>query len=296
MPLLIKKPVRRYPTGLSFAGAARRVVCGLGLAGALGAAHAQANPEPDGQPLWELGAFAGAVGTPAYPASDQRSGLVTVLPVLIYRGEIFRAERGSVGARLVHTADTEFDIGFSGSLPASSNDVALRKNMPDLGTLVEFGPRLKTVLARPDAHSQVRLELPVRSVLEWQGGVRSQGWAVEPELLWETRAPGSAWRLSTSASLIVGDAALNQYFYGVSTAQATTARPAYEASAGLIAARLSVSASRALSPDVRVFGFVRGESYAASANTASPLHAQGNGFAAGVGLTWTLMRSQESAR
>lgn len=268
--------------------------------GVTGVAHAQGGVdggmEGGALPLWELGVFAGAVGTPAYPASEQRSGLVTALPVLIYRGEVFRAERGSIGARLVHTADTEFDIGFSGSLPASSNDVTLRKNMPDLGTLVEFGPRIKTVLARPDGHSQIRLELPLRTVLEWQGGIRSQGWAAEPELLWETRAPGSAWRFTTSAGLVFGDASLNQYFYGVTAAQATATRTAYDAAPGLIAARLSVSASRALTRDVRVFGFVRGESYTASANAASPLHARDSDYAAGVGLTWMLARSQERAR
>jgi outer membrane protein len=296
-PLARKRPSLMFlaPLGPFCCGAAQRLLITLGLLTSWNAAFGQAQPELGGQPLWELGAFAGAVGTPAYPASEQRTGLVTVLPVVIYRGEVFRAERGSVGARLVHTADTEFDIGFSGSLPASSNDIALRKDMPDLGTLVEFGPRLKTVLARPDTHTQVRLELPVRSVLEWQGGVRSQGWAAEPELLLETRAPGSAWRLSSSASLVIGDTSLNRYFYGVSVAHATPARPAYEASAGVIAARLSVSASRALSPDVRIFGFARAESYAASANAASPLHARDNDFAAGVGLTWTLMRSQERA-
>ena len=268
----------------------------LGFGGVTGSAHAQGGVEGGALPLWEMGVFAGAVSTPAYPASEQRSQLVTALPVLIYRGEIFRADRGSIGARLMHNADTEFDIGFSGSLPASSNDVTLRKDMPDLGALVEFGPRIKTVLARPDAQSQIRLELPLRNVLEWRGGLRSQGWAAEPELLWETRAPGSAWRFTTSASLVFGDAALNQYFYGVSPAQAIAARPAYEAAPGLIAARLSVSASRALTPDVRVFGFVRGESYAAGANAASPLHARDSDYAAGVGLTWMLARSQERAR
>lgn len=267
-----------------------------GLALSLGAAAQTPSSDEAHLPLWELGVFAGAVSTPAYPASIERSGLVAVLPVLVYRGDIFRAERGNVGARLVHTEDTEFDIGFAASLPASSNDIAARNGMPDLGTLVEFGPRLKTVLARPSPHSQVRVELPVRSVLELRGGVRSQGWAAEPELIWETRAPGSAWRFATGASLIWGDAQLNRYFYSVPAEYATATRPAYEAGSGLIAARLSLSASRALTPDVRVFGFVRSESYAGNANTASPLHLRNTGTSTGIGLNWTLGRSEARAR
>lgn len=259
------------------------------------ATHAQASNATT-LPLWEMGVFAGAVSTPAYPASMERSGLATVLPVLIYRGEVLRAERGNLGARLVRTDNIEFDIGFAASLPASSNDIAARKDMPDLGTLIEFGPRLKTVLARPSADSQVRLELPVRSVLEVQGGVRSQGWAAEPELIWETRAPGSAWRFSTSAGLVFGDARLNRYFYNVPTEFATANRPAFDAHAGLIASRVSVSASRALTPDVRVFGFMRAESYAGSANAASPLYLRNTGTSAGIGLNWTLGRSEARAR
>ena len=185
---------------------------------------------------------------------------------------------------------------LAASLPASSNDIAGRQGMPDLGTLVEFGPRLKTVLARPSPHSQVRVELPVRSVIEVQGGLRSQGLAVEPELTWATRVPGTAWGLSTSASLIFGDDRLNRYFYGVPADLATADRPAYEAKAGLIASRLTLMASRSLGPDVRVFGFMRAESYAGSANAGSPLYLRSTGTSAGLGLNWTLGRSEARAR
>ncbi len=259
-------------------------------------AHAQAVPAESGLALWEIGVFAGALSTPAYPASIERNGRGLVLPVLVYRGEVFRAERGNVGARIVHTDDTEFDIGFAASLPASSDDIAARQGMPDLGTLVEFGPRLKTVLARPDTHSQIRFELPVRSVIEIQGGLRSQGLAVEPELVWTARMPGSAWGLSSSVSLVFGDDRLNHYFYGVSADLATSTRPAYAARAGLIASRVGFNVFRALGPDVRVFGFLRAESYAGSANASSPLHLRDTGTSAGVGLNWTLGRSEARAR
>lgn len=259
-------------------------------------AHAQSDTATPSLPLWELGFFAGAVTTPAYPAALERNNRALVLPVVVYRGEIFRAERGNVGARLVHTEDTEVDIGFAASLPASSNDIAARKGMPDLGTLVEFGPRLKTVLARPGANSVVRFELPVRSVIEVQGGLRSQGLVVEPELNWALRVPGSAWTVSTSASLVVGDERLNRYFYGVPADLATAERPAYEATSGLIASRLTLTASLRLGPDVRVFGFIRGESYAGSANASSPLYQRSTGTSAGLGLNWTLGRSEERAR
>jgi outer membrane protein len=260
--------------------------CGL-------AATAQAQEQ--GLPLWELGVFAGGLSSPAYPASSERSTRALVLPTLIYRGEVFRSDRGGVGARLLRTEDTELDIGFAASLPASSQDIPARQGMADLGTLIEFGPRLKGTLARPSAGSRVRYELPLRTVLEINNGVRTQGFALEPELSYEVRDAGAGWRLSTSASLVLGDSQLNRYFYGVPADLATAQRPAYTAQAGLIATRLTLNASRSLGPDVRVFAYVRAESYAGSANAASPLYQQSTGTSAGLGLNWTLGRSAAKA-
>ncbi|MDR7307445.1 MipA/OmpV family protein [Rhodoferax saidenbachensis] len=249
------------------------------------AAHAQ----EQGLPLWEVGMFAGGFSSPAYPASSERSTRALVLPTLIYRGEVFRSDRGGVGARVLHTEDTELDIGFAASLPASSQDIPARQGMPDLGTLIEFGPRLKGTLARPTPDSQLRYELPLRMVLEINSGVHNQGFAMEPELSYDVRS--GSWRLSTSASLVLGDSRLNQYFYGVPADLATAQRPAYTAQAGLISTRLTLNASRNLGPDVRVFAYVRMERYAGSANAASPLYQQSTGTSAGLGLLWTLGRS-----
>jgi MipA family protein len=259
-------------------------------------AGAQQAAPPLAQPLWEVGILAGAASTPAYPASTERTDRGLVLPYLIYRGDIIRADRGGIGARLVHTDDVELDIGFAASLPASSSGIAARRDMPDLGTLIEFGPRIKGTLARPTSGSRVRFELPLRSVMEVNNGVRSQGFALEPEIIYETVIAGGNWRLSTSASAVIGDSALNQYFYGVPTPFATAQRPAYEARAGLIATRLTINAAKSLHPDLRVFGFVRLESYAHSANQTSPLYLQTTGTSIGMGLSWTLGRSTELAR
>jgi outer membrane protein len=254
-----------------------------------------AQAQEQGLPLWEIGVFAGGLSSPAYPASSERSTRVLVLPTLIYRGEVFRSDRGGVGARLLRTEDTELDIGFAASLPASSQNIPAREGMPDLGTLIEFGPRLKGTLARPSSGHQLRYELPLRTVLEINSGVRNQGFALEPELTYDIRNAGAGWRLSASASVVVGDSQLNQYFYGVPANLATAQRPAYTAQAGLIATRLTLNASRDLGPDVRVYAYLRAESYAGSANAASPLYQQSTGTTVGLGLRWTLNRSAAKA-
>jgi MipA family protein len=214
---------------------------------------------------------------------------------VIYRGDVLRIDRGNLGARLVHTDDFEVDVGFAASLPASSQDVAVRNGMSDLGTLFEFGPRVRGTVARLSPGSRIRFDLPLRTVIEVNNGIRNQGFAAEPELTYEMRDFYDGWRLSTGASVVIGDSRLQNYFYGVPASVATAQRPAFEAQAGLLATRLSLSTAKSITPDVRVFAFVRYENYGGAANRTSPLLVQNSGTAAGLGLTWTFARSSDHA-
>jgi outer membrane scaffolding protein for murein synthesis (MipA/OmpV family) len=121
--------------------------------------------------------------------------------------------------------------------------------------------------------------------------VREQGVAFEPTLIYENRDVGGGWSMSTSGSLVYGDSKLNGYFYGVDKQYAFLQRPAFDAQGGLIAARLGFSTSKKMNQDLRVFGFVRFESYAGATNRDSPLFLAANGAGIGVGLNWTLGRS-----
>ena len=263
----------------------------LAFSGLLASAAAQERDA--GLPLWEAGVFAGAASTPAYPASADRAALALVVPVVVYRGEVFRADREGVGAWLYRSDNLEFDLGFAGSLPSKSDDSAVRKGMPDLGTLVEFGPRLNLTLARPAPNHRVQFEFPVRAALELGGGVRRQGYTVEPKLSYEIRDRSRGWDLTASAGVVWGDSEINNFFYGVSPAYATATRPAYAAQQGLIATRLGLRSSKEITPDLRIYGFVRQEFFDAGANQASPLYQQPTGTSAGLGLVWMLGRSEK---
>lgn len=94
-------------------------------------------------PLWELGAFGVGVSQQAYPGSDQQVSRGLVLPYLVYRGRFLRADRETAGLRAIKTPSFELDVGVAGSFGAKSDDIKARSGMPDLGTLVEFGPRLR---------------------------------------------------------------------------------------------------------------------------------------------------------
>jgi outer membrane scaffolding protein for murein synthesis (MipA/OmpV family) len=261
---------------------------------ACGSAFAEP-PSARNLPLWEAGIGVGAITTPAYPGADAHSSRGLALPFLIYRGEVLRSDQGGIGARLVNTDQLEFDIGFAASLPAHSEDVAARRGMPDLGTLVEFGPRVKLRLIDVDQNSRLRFELPLRAVIEARGGVRGQGYTLEPRLVFETRAPGAAWTAEAHLGAVFGSERINRYFYEVRPQFATPDRPAYSAGSGLMLVRTGLFATRRLNEDVRLFGFVRYESYAGAANRDSPLMKRATGASAGLGFAWTLGRSTARA-
>lgn len=253
-------------------------------------AHAQTSGAP-AQPLWELGVAGGVVSTPSYPGADDRETRGLALPLVIYRGKVFRADQSGIGARLFRTDTAELDVGLAASLPARSDDVAARAGMPDLGGLAEFGPRLKLRLARFDAQSGLRAELPLRAVIEVRSGLRHQGYTFEPRLVYERRSADGKWLFDTHVAAVVGDGKINRYFYEVRPEYATATRPAYGADAGLILVRAGVFAARVVNPDLRVYGFLRAENYGIGSNKDSPLHLRNNGLSAGFGLSWTIKRS-----
>jgi outer membrane protein len=247
-------------------------------------------------PLWEAGIGAAAFSTPAYPGADDRSNRGLVLPFLIYRGRVLRADQNGIGARLFNSDKLELDVGFAGSLPAHAKDVEARRGMPDLGTLVEFGPRVRYRFADLGEGGRLRAELPLRAVIEGRGGLRRQGWTMEPRLVWEKRGEAACWTMEAQLGAVFGDARINRYFYDVAPQYATAERPAYRSDAGLMLVRTGLFGTWRMNPDVRMFGFVRYESYAGAANENSPLMRRSTGASAGVGFAWTLARSQARAR
>lgn len=272
----------------------KRAWTGMALLALALSASAAPTPEPD-LPLWEAGVFGGVASTPAYPASTDRASRGLVLPTLIYRGKVLRADRSGVTARLFDTERVDLDVGFALSLPARSNDVPARAGMPDLHSLLEFGPRLKVLLSEPSAPNRVRLELPLRTPLELGNGFRRQGLVFEPRMVFETRGSDQRWQADANIGMVFGNARLNQYYYGVEPQYATAARPAYQAQGGLMMTRLGVSLSHKLMPDWRIFGFTRYDNYTHAANRDSPLFLKNSGLSLGFGFTWTAFRSQARA-
>jgi MipA family protein len=245
-------------------------------------------------PLWEAGLFGFGITQPAYPGADERVSRALALPYVIYRGRYLRADRGTVGVRALKTPRIEMDVGFAATLGSHSSDIAARQGMTDLGTMIEFGPRLKINLGENSSgRSKSRLQFPLRVVIDVSHGFVSRGIAFEPQWVTDTRL--NRWFVSFNLGAIFGDGKLGDTYYGVAPADATPARPAYVARSGLIALRAGMFAAHPVSRDVRIFYILRIESLAGAANRDSPLVRRNAGWSAGIGLSWALSRSEQNA-
>jgi MipA family protein len=272
-----------------------RITLALGLCGSAlcVSAHAQSQPEPPSA-RWEIGFVGGGGSQQAYPGADENTRGARAIPYLIFRGERLRVDRGSISVRAVRTPTFELDIGTSGALGSSASDVKVREGMPDLGDLIELGPRLTWKLGEGADDWRWRVQLPLRGVFDIDDGFAYRGLTFEPELEVSRRVPGG-WRYTTSLSAIVGSERFNDLYYEVDPQFATPTRAAYDARAGLVTWRLAVSASRWLSPDWRVFAAARVDQIAGAANRASPLVRRDAGASVGVGVQWVFWRSQAQA-
>lgn len=272
----------------------KRHLC-LGLSLALTGLQAQADtPARADLPLWELGVAAGAISQQAYPGADEQVHRTPVLPYVIYRGKVLRADDEGAGLRAVRTDSFELDVSFAGSLSAGGKSLRAREGMPRLGTLVEFGPVARWFVNGREASHRVSVELPLRGVFEARDLRRHRGMSLEPEVSLDHRTRGG-WSYGVSAGLLIGDERLGATYYRVAPGEALPDRPAYDARAGLIAWRLKGGVSRQLTPDVRVFAFGRLDSVAGAANRDSPLVRRTTGGSVGIGLTYTLARSAARA-
>ena len=243
-------------------------------------------------PLWEAGVFGMGISHPAYPGAETQSSLAFALPFIIYRGDILRIDRGDVGVRALKTPRTEIDVGFAASLAARASAIPARRGMDDLGTLLEFGPRLKINLGDETlGRSDSRLQLPLRFVFDANDHLRYKGIAYELQWIRELWL-AEKWRISSNLGAVWGDQDLVNTFYRVLPSEATPDRAAYTPTAGLISIRGSLLATKLLTPEWRVLGYFRVESVAAGINQDSPLIRKEVGWTVGLGMAYTLAQSE----
>lgn len=256
---------------------------GIGL-GVLLATSVQAD-----EPLWELGIGLGALRVPHYRGSEQSHDWLLPVPYLVYRGQVFRADREGTRAVLLDTAGLDFDISADASPPANSDSNRARAGMPDLAATLEIGPNVNLILAR-GANWKFELRVPLRAAVTLGSAARGIGWTTTPVLNLDVQWQG--WNLGLQGGPVASARTYHAYYYDVEPVYATPERPAYRSSSGFAGWGATASATGRVG-DWWLAAFVRADSVAGATFAASPLITQRNNLTVGLAASWVFKVSDE---
>jgi MipA family protein len=247
-------------------------------------------------PLWEAGAGVAVIDFPDYRGSDQRETFVLPLPYFIYRGDVFKADRGGLRGEFLKSERLNLYLGINGTIPVDSADNVARQGMPDLDSTLEVGPTLEVHLGQSeDRRVRADLRLQLRAVVATDfSDVKTAGWVFQPKLNLDLRDiwPGPGWRVGLATSPLFGDRRYHDYFYGVAPEFATAQRPAYAAPGGYAGWEWVATLSKRF-PSYWVGAFLRADTLAGAVFDASPLLRQNYSYTAGFGVSWIFSRSEK---
>ncbi|MEK7357387.1 MAG: MipA/OmpV family protein [Bdellovibrionota bacterium] len=229
-----------------------------------------------GTALYELGAGAGAAWFPHYPGSDQERLFALPFPYFVYRGQILRSNREEgTRARFLRGKTYELSLSLGGAFPVSSENNVAREGMPDLGWIVEAGPKLRVNLIEFDDGGVFRFGVASRAVLTSQVAWTTEhhGTVYEIEFAFDRpRVIAEKFDLRMEFSSRWATEGFQSYLYEVPARFANAGRPAYSASGGYLYSSLGTGIGyRTPSENHRFVVFGTVDSLAGAANVPSPL-------------------------
>ena len=247
------------------------------------------------KPLWEFGMGLFAVQLPAYRGAVESRSDVLPVPYLIYRGERLKADKDGVRGVFFESDVAEVNLSIAASPPISSDNITVRKGMPDLNSSVELGPSVDLKIWHSDRNDiKFKLFLPVRAAFTVESDSHFIGWQFTPRLALDVENPMgmNGWTLGTLAGPVFGSAQQHDYFYGVAPQYATAARPAFVAQSGYAGVQ-ALGALWKRFPSFWVGGFLRYDNVRGAVFENSPLVTQKSGFAGGLAVSWVFAQSSQ---
>ncbi len=244
----------------------------------------------DEGPLWELGGGVAALSFPDYRGSARQREYLLPVPMVVYRGEVFQADRERVRGVFFRSERAEIDVSINGSVPVNSEGGGAREGMPGLDPTLEIGPSFNWKL-RQSPGQTLTLRIPVRAVIASDfRSVEGAGFLANPNLNLDVRFI-DGWKLGLQGGALFGDRRYHDYFYGVVEEQARPGRPAYRANGGYSGAQLIASLSKRFDRWF-VGGFVKADFLGGAEFESSPLVERRDNLTAGIAVTYVFARSE----
>jgi outer membrane protein len=249
------------------------------------------------QPLWEAGIGVTGLTIPDYRGSNQQRFYALPLPYLVYRGEIFRADRKGIYGRLFESDRVHLNISADGGVPVKSDHNTARRDMPDLDPTVQIGPKLEVCLVSDcKADYVVNFRLPVRGVFAVAtdfSHFRGTGIVVQPQLNFDFRNfPAQGWIYGFAFGPMFATQEYHEYYYGVPDFQAIPGfRPVYRAKGGYSGTQLVMAITKRF--EHFWFGaFASYDELSGAVFDNSPLMRTKQSFVAGFGVAWVFAKSK----
>jgi MipA family protein len=243
------------------------------------------------EPLWELGLGVAAARLPHYRGAGQSRAWVLPVPYAVYRGEYFKADREGARAELVTSPRFVVDFSVAAGAPANSEDNNARSGMRDLAPTVEVGPNFTWRLLKAPTWD-LEFRVPLRAGVSLERSPRFVGLVANPNLNFDLR--DGPWNYGGYIALPFGSRTQHAYFYDVGLNDVRVDRPGYRSRGGWGGMQYVAGVSRRVG-DMWLGGFVRVDNLRGAVFEDSPLVKNKHSVAMGLGISWILSKSTQSA-
>ena len=247
--------------------------------------------------LYELGVGFFWAKFPDYPGANHSQEIYLPYPSAIYRGEILRAEReDGVQGRIVNKKWIKIDLSMDGTFPAKSSDNPVRAGMPDLGPILEFGPRLSLYMLREKDGQPFDLSINFASRYNFSSDLKTwvhRGFSLNPFISLKKEGVFKKEDIYFfSLSVKLASKRLMDFYYQVDQIYETSFRNSFHAKSGLLEVSVAFGLFYPFKNDIwlllgGIFPFHQNAS-----NAGSPLLVNKSTSTLIVGLNWNFHKSK----
>jgi outer membrane scaffolding protein for murein synthesis (MipA/OmpV family) len=250
------------------------------------------NADPRDLPLWEVGMGLGAMRLPHYRGADQSRSWLLPLPYVVYRGDVFKADREGARAEFLKSSDWRFDFSLAAGAPTDSEDNRAREGMRDLAPTLEFGPSFVWTAARGPGW-KLETRVPLRGAMTLERHPRVVGGVLSPNLNLDVEVSG--WDVGVYVGPVFGTRRQNGYYYDVPDADVRADRAAYRSGSGYAGSQVVFGTSRRFG-DLWVGAFGKVDHLGGAVFEDSPIVRRKTTVAFGVGVSWVFWKSHRPAQ
>lgn len=179
----------------------------------------------------EIGLGIGGQYLPHYRGSRETHTKVLPIPVIEYRGKVFKSDRDGTRVEFALADRIELNVSADLALNDGAEDNVLRKGMPELESEFQLGPSINIDLMGKGFNRGLLLRLPVRPAFAVGSDIDYIGYTLNPMLTF-IEPDFSGLRISWDIGLLYGSQDYHQHYYGVTSEYVTETREEYKATSG----------------------------------------------------------------